>query len=76
MGNLLFQQARSAVEQAEMNVKNASTPEQLAEAYEEIAKAKNNLSSAFTHSTIAEKKQLTELQNSIDDLVQSLPEDY
>ncbi len=75
MGNLLFQQARKAVQQAEMKVKGATTPEQLALAQEEIIKAKNDLSSAFAQSTTAEKKQLAELQNNIESLEQALPED-
>lgn len=76
MGNQLFQQARSRVLNAEVMVHAASTPEQLADAYEEIAKAKNNLSSAFAQSTFAEKRQLAELQNQIDQLEQSLPETH
>ncbi|OIJ10182.1 hypothetical protein BKP35_13805 [Anaerobacillus arseniciselenatis] len=75
MGNRLFQQARNAVEQAEMQVQSATTPEQLALAQEEILKAKNNLSSAFAQSTTAEKRQLAELQNNIENLEQTLPEE-
>lgn len=74
MGNRLFQQARSHVEQAEMMVKGAATPEQLANATEEIAKAKNDLSSAFANSTMAEKRQLAKLQDQIEQLEINLPE--
>ncbi|QOY34122.1 DUF3813 domain-containing protein [Anaerobacillus isosaccharinicus] len=74
MGNRLFQQARSRVEQAEMMVKGAITPEQLANASEEILKAKNDLSSAFANSTTAEKRQLSQLQEQIDQLDGDLPE--
>ncbi|OIJ18453.1 hypothetical protein BKP45_12850 [Anaerobacillus alkalidiazotrophicus] len=74
MGNQLFQQARTAVEQAQKMVQTASTPEQIAMATKEISKAKNNLSSAFAQSTIAEKRQLAELQDQIDNLEHNLPE--
>lgn len=74
MGNRLFQEARERVKKAEMLVSEAATPEQLAFAYEEISKAKNNLSSAFAQSSVAEKKQLSELQNQLDHIEQNLPE--
>ncbi|OIJ10482.1 hypothetical protein BKP37_18275 [Anaerobacillus alkalilacustris] len=74
MGNQLFQQARTAVEHAQKMVQTASTPEQIAMATKEISKAKNNLSSAFAQSTIAEKRQLAELQDQIDNLEHNLPE--
>jgi hypothetical protein len=57
-----------------MMLKGATTPEQLANASEEIAKAKNNLSSAFANSTMAEKRQLAELQDQIDQLESDFPE--
>lgn len=76
MGNQLFQQARKAVENAEISVKSASTPEQIALATEDIKKAKNNLSSAFAQSTTAEKIQLAEFQNQIDNLENNLSEEY
>lgn len=74
MGNQLFQQARQRVEQAEVLVNNASTPQQLALATVEIEKAKNNLSSAFANSTFAEQRQLGELQSKIAQLEEALPE--
>jgi exonuclease VII large subunit len=74
MGNRLFQQARYAVEKAEEMVKTANTPELLSLAYQEIEKAKNDLSSAFAQSTTAEKKQLAQFQDQIDQLQETLPE--
>ncbi|MCD8502497.1 MAG: DUF3813 domain-containing protein [Bacillaceae bacterium] len=74
MGNLLFQQARQAVEHAENHVKLATTPEQIALAVEQFKKAKNDLSSAFAHSSVAEKRQLAEMQQQLDHLEHSLPE--
>ncbi len=74
MGNRLFQQARSRVEKAEMMVRQASTPEELSAANEEISKAKNDLSSAFAQSSIAEKRQLADLQDQVDQLEKDLPE--
>ena len=76
MGNQLFQQARSQVEQAEQKLQNATTPEQLSAAFDEITKAKNSLSSAFANSTTAEKEQLAQMQNTIEQLEQGLPEYY
>ncbi|MDX8364516.1 DUF3813 domain-containing protein [Cytobacillus sp. IB215665] len=58
MGNQLFQQAREAVQLAE----------QAAQSEDAVSAAKNALSSAYANSTIAEKKQLRELQNRLDNL--------
>ncbi|TKC18249.1 DUF3813 domain-containing protein [Robertmurraya kyonggiensis] len=60
MGNRLFIEARSAVEQA----KNATGSGQ----HTEIARAKNAISSAFANSTMAERRQLSQLQNELDQL--------
>lgn len=60
MGNRLLQEARKWVAEA----KNATGSGQ----YEAIEKAKNALSSAFANSTLAQKKQLRELQKELDQL--------
>lgn len=60
MGNRLFIEARNAVEQA----KNATGSGQ----YDAIDKAKNALSSAFANSTMAERRQLSQLQSELDQL--------
>lgn len=57
MGNALFQRAREAVAIAQ----NVSTEEA-------IAVAKNELSSAYANSTVAEQKQLRELQDQLNQL--------
>lgn len=60
MGNRLFIEARNSVELA----KNATGSGQ----HQEIEKAKNALSSAFANSTMAERRQLSQLQNELDEL--------
>lgn len=65
MGNILFQQARKAVEEAEMEIQSSGNNLQ-----EKLSIAKNNLSSAYANSTIAEKRQLQELQQRIEQLEQ------
>ncbi len=57
MGNALFQRAREAVAIAQ----NVNTEEA-------IAVAKNELSSAYANSTVAEQKQLRELQDQLNQL--------
>lgn len=74
MGNRLFQQAREAVEHAENHIRLATTPEQMTVALDQFKKAKNDLSSAFAQSSTAEKRQLAEMQQHLDQLEQSLPE--
>ncbi|ANB61050.1 DUF3813 domain-containing protein [Anoxybacteroides amylolyticum] len=63
MGNRLFQEARKAV----MNAKQAAS-EQADHAAEAIAIAKNALSSAYAHSNVAEKAQLRQLQEELEQL--------
>ena len=60
MGNQLFQEARRFVEMA----KSASPSDQQSA----INKAKNALSSAYANSTIAEKSQLHEMQDELENL--------
>ncbi|MCC3355561.1 DUF3813 domain-containing protein [Bacillus sp. REN16] len=64
MGNLLFQKARETVEIA----KQASTGQSDPSFQDAISVAKNALSSAYANSTTAEKEQLRELQNELDQL--------
>ncbi|MFK2826763.1 DUF3813 domain-containing protein [Bacillus sp. B190/17] len=61
MGNKLFQEARKFVDQA---VANATE--------ENITIAKNSLSSAFANSTLAEQKQLSEMQEKLGRVKQSM----
>lgn len=61
MGNRLFQEARKSVELA----KNATGSGQHAA----IDRAKNALSSAYANTTLAEKEQLRQLQNELDQLL-------
>ncbi|WP_059172991.1 DUF3813 domain-containing protein [Bacillus sp. FJAT-27445] len=60
MANQLFQQARKFTSHA-----LDSTPEERQEA---VAKAKNALSSAYANSTLAEQRQLAEMQEQLDSL--------
>lgn len=57
MGNMLFQRAREAVSLAV----NATGSGQ----HELVDQAKNALTSAYTHSTTAEKVQLREMQQQL-----------
>jgi hypothetical protein len=63
MGNQLFQKARETVQLAKQAVND-----QQPESEKAIAVAKNALSSAFANSTMAEKNQLHQLQNELDQL--------
>ncbi|WP_042356505.1 DUF3813 domain-containing protein [Bacillus rubiinfantis] len=60
MGNQLFQEARRFVEMAK-----SASPESRESA---VSKAKNALSSAFANSTFAEKRQLQDMQQELDQL--------
>ncbi|MGJ7910307.1 DUF3813 domain-containing protein [Neobacillus sp. LXY-1] len=60
MGNQLFQEARRFVEMA----KSASP----ADRDSTVAKAKNALSSAYANSTLAEQRQLQEMQQELDQI--------
>ncbi|MEH7383543.1 DUF3813 domain-containing protein [Bacillus sp. JJ1533] len=64
MGNPLFQKARETVEVAKL----ASTGQSDTSLQDAISVAKNALSSAYANSTTAEKEQLRELQNELDEL--------
>ncbi|MBO8177995.1 DUF3813 domain-containing protein [Aeribacillus pallidus] len=64
MGNQLFQQARNLTEQA----KRAASTEDKSLKQSATAKAKNAMSSAFANSTIAEQRQLREMQNELESL--------
>lgn len=61
MGNLLFQQARDAVSDA---VSCSSSTEQ----QELVYKAKNALQSAYVNSSTAEKVQLREMQQQLQNI--------
>ncbi|MFD2681264.1 DUF3813 domain-containing protein [Bacillus seohaeanensis] len=64
MRNELFEQARQYVELAKLaSSQNTSEDTQTA-----IGKAKNALSSAYANSTVAEQKQLRELQDELNQL--------
>ncbi|AIE59316.1 DUF3813 domain-containing protein [Bacillus methanolicus] len=58
MGNRLFQEARKYVNLA----KNGDTSGK----QEALSRAKNAISSAYANSTVAEQRQLQELQNELD----------
>ncbi|MBO9128668.1 DUF3813 domain-containing protein [Bacillus sp. 165] len=60
MGNLLFQQARDAVTQASQCTSS--------EQQELVSKAKNALTSAYANSSTAEKVQLREMQEQLQNL--------
>ncbi|NRD78401.1 DUF3813 domain-containing protein [Bacillus sp. BRMEA1] len=60
MGNQLFQEARRFVEMA----KNADA----ADRESTIVKAKNALSSAYANSTMAEQRQLQQMQQELDQI--------
>ncbi|ENQ3107560.1 Protein of unknown function [Bacillus sp. 491mf] len=61
MGNLLFQQARDAVSQA-VSCSNDSEQQAL------VSQAKNALLSAYTNSSTAEKVQLREMQEELQNI--------
>lgn len=58
MGNRLFQEARKYVNLA----KNGD----ISGKQEALSRAKNAISSAYANSTVAEQRQLQELQNELD----------
>ena len=60
MGNQLFQEARRFVEMA----KSADPSDRDSV----VSKAKNALSSAFANSTVAEQRQLQEMQNELEQI--------
>jgi len=60
MGNQLFQEARRFVEMAK-----SASPENRDEI---VAKAKNALSSAYANTTIAEQRQLHQMQQELDQI--------
>lgn len=62
MGNQLFQEARRFVEMA----KSANTND----LEDTVAKAKNALSSAFANSTVAEQRQLQQMQHELEQVNQ------
>lgn len=64
MGNRLFQKARETVEVAKL----ASAGQSDTSLQDAVSVAKNALSSAYANSTTAEKEQLRELQNELDQL--------
>lgn len=64
MGNRLFQEARKAVMQAKQSANDQAD----IELDRAIAIAKNALSSAYAHSNTAEKTQLRQFQEELDQL--------
>ncbi|MDQ0257987.1 exonuclease VII large subunit [Evansella vedderi] len=68
MGNRIFQQAREAVQEAQNAMEATHTPQAQAEATEKINRAKQALSQAFADSSLAEREQLMQLQNSLYEL--------
>lgn len=65
MGNLLFQQARSAVLDA-ISCSDGSEQQEL------VFKAKNALLSAYANSSTAEKVQLREMQQQLQEISHSM----
>ncbi|MDE5412582.1 DUF3813 family protein [Alkalihalobacterium chitinilyticum] len=68
MSNQLLQEARTAVELAEQMTQHAVTPEEMQAAQIQVEKARNNLLSAFANSTTAQKEQLEEIQQSLNQI--------
>ncbi|MEB1806209.1 DUF3813 family protein [Alkalihalobacterium sp. APHAB7] len=68
MSNQLLQEARTAVELAEQMAQHAVTPEEMQAAQIQVEKARNNLLSAFANSTTAQKEQLEEIQESLNQI--------
>jgi hypothetical protein len=64
MGNRLFQKAREAV----MIAKQAANGQADVDFQHAINVAKNALSSAYAHSSLAEKAQLRQFQQELDEL--------
>jgi hypothetical protein len=64
MGNRLFQEARKAV----MIAKQAANGQANVDLQHAINVAKNALSSAYAHSSLAEKTQLRQFQQELDEL--------
>ncbi|WP_243291311.1 DUF3813 domain-containing protein [Bacillus sp. FJAT-47783] len=64
MGNRLFKEARQFVQEAE----RIASGEMNGHLQEAIAKAQNALTSAYANSTTAEKIQLSEFQQTLDQI--------
>ncbi|MFA9555863.1 DUF3813 domain-containing protein [Evansella sp. AB-rgal1] len=65
MANRYFQQARSAVEEATTAISSPHTPLDQSQATEKVKRAKQALSQAFADSSLAEREQLMELQETL-----------
>lgn len=65
MANKYFQQAREAVQAAEQAITATHTPEAQADANEKIKRAKQALSQAFADSSLAERDQLMDMQQTL-----------
>ena len=76
MGNKLFQLAKDSVYNAESSSQKAVTPVEYQNAIKKIKIAKNNISSAFANSTTAEKIQLQQLQQQLENAEHSLDNDH
>ncbi|OLO40636.1 hypothetical protein BTR23_06535 [Alkalihalophilus pseudofirmus] len=68
MSNQLLQEARTAIELAEQMAQHAVTPEETQAAQVQVEKARNNLLSAYANSTIAQKQQLEEMQECLNQI--------
>ncbi|TLS37849.1 DUF3813 domain-containing protein [Pseudalkalibacillus caeni] len=68
MANVKFQLAREAVDKAEQLVKEDVSVESAEAIANQLAIAKNNLSLAFAHSSDAEKVQLEDYQQTLEEL--------
>ena len=68
MGNKLYQEAKVAVDLAEQMAQHAVTPDEIEAAKVQVEKARNNLLSAFANSTTAEKSQLDDLQECLNNI--------
>ncbi|WP_209121850.1 DUF3813 family protein [Alkalihalobacillus sp. BA299] len=68
MSNQLLREARTAIELAEQMTQHAVTPEEMQAAQVQVEKARNNLLSAYANSTIAQKLQLEEMQECLNQI--------
>lgn len=76
MSNKLFQLAEAAVHRAETSSHAIVNGNELREAKTKIAVAKNDVSSAYANSTTAEKEQLRELQDRLEQCEQYIEKDH
>ncbi|MBU9721828.1 MULTISPECIES: DUF3813 domain-containing protein [Bacillaceae] len=65
MANRFFQEAREAVEEAQQAIQSTTTPLEQDETEQKIKRAKQAISQAYADSTLAERRQIMDLQQTL-----------